>query len=159
MPSLPPQCWLPCFYPRPDVSWLYVSKHMLGYYCTLFAPLLDLTNYIIPAYYYKLSNMKIYKEKNLFSLPLSPSSGVYPSIDFYVLGKYIYIYSTSIYLFIYLAVSGLSCGMQDLQLLHMNSSCGMEDPVPWLGIEPGPPALGAWSPSHWTIRKALGKYI
>ena len=34
-------------------------------------------------------------------------------------------------LFIYLAVPGLGCGMRDL--------------VPWLGIEPGLPALGAWS--------------
>ena len=41
--------------------------------------------------------------------------------------------------FIYLAVPGVSCGMWDL--------------VPWLGIEPGLPALGAWSPSHWTARQ------
>ena len=25
--------------------------------------------------------------------------------------------------------------------------------VPWPGIEPGPPGLGAWSLSHWTTRK------
>ena len=36
-----------------------------------------------------------------------------------------------IYVSIYLAVSGLSCSMWDL--------------VPWPGIEPGPPALGAQS--------------
>ena len=34
-------------------------------------------------------------------------------------------------------------------------SCGLWTPsmwdlVPWPGIEPGPPALGAWSLSHWT---------
>ena len=40
---------------------------------------------------------------------------------------------------IYLAVSGLSCGMWDV--------------VPWPGIEPGLPALGAWSFSHWTTRE------
>ena len=41
--------------------------------------------------------------------------------------------------FIYLAVSGLSCGMRDL--------------VPWPGIKPGPPALGAQSLRHWTTRE------
>ena len=29
----------------------------------------------------------------------------------------------------------------------------MWDLVPWPGIEPGPPALGGWSLSHWTTRK------
>ncbi|XP_028355588.2 GATOR complex protein NPRL3-like isoform X1 [Physeter macrocephalus] len=32
-------------------------------------------------------------------------------------------------------------------------SCGMRDIVPWPGIEPSPPALGAWSLSHWTTRE------
>ena len=40
---------------------------------------------------------------------------------------------------IYLSALGLSCGMWDL--------------VPWPGIEPGPPALGAWSLSLWTTRE------
>ena len=31
-------------------------------------------------------------------------------------------------------------------------SCSMWDPVPWPGTEPGSPALGAWSLSHWTTR-------
>ena len=44
-----------------------------------------------------------------------------------------------IFIFVYLAVLGLSCGMWDLAL--------------WPGIELGPPALRAWSPSHWTIRE------
>ena len=39
-----------------------------------------------------------------------------------------------------------SCGMRTL-------SCGMWDLVPWPEIEPGPPALGAWSLSHWTTRE------
>ena len=43
--------------------------------------------------------------------------------------------------FIYLAVLGLSYGMQDLFL------------VPWPGIKPGPHALGVQSLSHWTIRE------
>ena len=33
-------------------------------------------------------------------------------------------------------------------------SYGMWDLVPWPGIEPGPPALGAQSLSHWTTREA-----
>ena len=41
-------------------------------------------------------------------------------------------------IFIYLAILGLSCGMWDL--------------VPWPDTEPGPPALEAWSLSHWTTR-------
>ena len=47
--------------------------------------------------------------------------------------------------FIYLAVMGLLCGlgMRDL-------SCSIQDPVPWPGIEPSFPALGARSSSHWT---------
>ena len=36
---------------------------------------------------------------------------------------------------------------------HRMFSCGMCDPVPWWGIEPGPPALRAQSLSHWTIRE------
>ena len=40
---------------------------------------------------------------------------------------------------IYLAMLGLSCGMWDL--------------VPWPGIEPESPALGAWSLSHRTTRE------
>ena len=49
-------------------------------------------------------------------------------------------------LFIYLASPGLSsCPVWDLR-------CGMWDLVPRPGIEPGPPALGAWSLNHWTTR-------
>ena len=32
-------------------------------------------------------------------------------------------------------------------------SCSTWDLVPWLGIKPRPPALGAWSLSHWTTRE------
>ena len=32
-------------------------------------------------------------------------------------------------------------------------SCGMWDPIPRAGIESGPPALGAWSLSHWITRE------
>ena len=44
--------------------------------------------------------------------------------------------------FLYLAVPGLSCSIRDL--------------VPHPGIEPGPPALGAWSLSPWTTREDSG---
>ena len=40
---------------------------------------------------------------------------------------------------IYLAVQGLTCGMWNL--------------VAWLWIKLWPPALGAWSLSHWTTRE------
>ena len=49
-------------------------------------------------------------------------------------------------LFIYLATPGLGCSTQDL-------CWGMWDLVPWLGIEPRPPALGAQSLTHWTTRE------
>ena len=32
-------------------------------------------------------------------------------------------------------------------------SCGMQDLVPWPGIKPGPPALGAQSLNFWTTRE------
>ena len=52
----------------------------------------------------------------------------------------------NIYLFIWLRqVLVLACGI---------FSCGIWDLVPWPGIEPGPPALGVRSLSHWTIREA-----
>ena len=50
------------------------------------------------------------------------------------------------YLFLYLAVLGLSC-------IHRFFRCGMQDLVLWQGIEPGPPALGVCSPSQWTTRE------
>ena len=34
-------------------------------------------------------------------------------------------------------------------------SCGMKDLAPRQGIEPGSPALGAWSPNHWTTTEVL----
>ena len=44
-------------------------------------------------------------------------------------------------IFIYLAEPSLSCGMRDL--------------VSGPGIEPGPPALGVQSLSHWTTKGIL----
>ena len=43
--------------------------------------------------------------------------------------------------FVFLAVLGLSCYMWNL--------------IPWPGIEPRPPALGAPSLKHWTTREVL----
>ena len=45
----------------------------------------------------------------------------------------------------YLPVLGLSCSMRTL-------SYGMWDLVPWPETQFRPPALGAWSFNHWTIR-------
>ena len=38
-------------------------------------------------------------------------------------------------------------------LAVLSFSCGRWDLIPWPGIEPGPPALGAQSLSHWTTRE------
>ena len=54
-------------------------------------------------------------------------------------------------LYIYLAMPGLICSMQDPQLWHANS-CGMQDLVSWSGIKPRPPALAVQSLSYWTTR-------
>ena len=51
-------------------------------------------------------------------------------------------FNVYLYLFIFiLAPLGLSCGMRDLLI------------VPRPGIEPRPPALGAWSLSYGTLRE------
>ena len=47
--------------------------------------------------------------------------------------------------FFYLAALGLNCGLWDV--------------LPWLGIESGPPALGAWSLHNWTTREFLDIHI
>ena len=44
-------------------------------------------------------------------------------------------------------------------LLHQVFSCGTWELVPWPGIEPGPPALGAWSQGHWTTGKFWKLYF
>ena len=76
-------------------------------------------------------------------------------------------------IFIYLVAPGLSCGtwglrcfVQDLRCCVRDLNCGMWalscslwDLVPWPGIEPGPPALGAWSLNHWTTREVLEIFI
>ena len=47
-------------------------------------------------------------------------------------------------------------------LIHLSAlglSCGIWHLVPWPGIDLGPPALGAWSLSHWTTREAPGNIL
>ena len=73
---------------------------------------------------------------------------IFQSIVFFIS---LFIYFT-IYLFIWLcqvlvmASRIFSCIMQTL-------SCGMQDIVPWPGMEPRSPALRAQSLSHWILRK------
>ena len=45
----------------------------------------------------------------------------------------------------------VACGIFSCDIWAL--SCNMWDQVPWTGIEPGPPALEAWSSSHWTTRE------
>ena len=71
---------------------------------------------------------------------------------------------------VFVAALGLSCISQDLRSLLQHSaslvaacevfscdmqilSCGMWDLVPWPGIKPRTPAMGAESLSHWTTRE------
>ena len=79
-------------------------------------------------------------------------------------------------LFIQLVVPGLSCGRrvplvaarwllccstQAPQLWHVGSlvvAC-MQDLVPWPGIEPGTPTLGAWSLNHCATREVPRQYF
>ena len=56
-------------------------------------------------------------------------------------------------LFIYLAVLGLSWHSGIFILACGIFSCSMQDLIPWPGIEPGPPALGARSLDRWTTRE------
>ena len=88
--------------------------------------------------------------------------------------KYLYsssIYRTAqffqnIYYFDYLAVLGLNhvWGTFDLPCAPEGSFiCGIWalryriwDLVPWPVIQPRPPALGAWSHTHWTTREVPG---
>ena len=67
-------------------------------------------------------------------------------------GIFLRLFVFNIYLF--------SCAKSSLQ--HVGSLIGacefivvaLWDLVPWPGIEQWPPALGAWSLSHWTTREA-----
>lgn len=56
-------------------------------------------------------------------------------------------------LIIYLASPGFSWGTRDLPCRMPSLSCGKWDLVPWAGMEPKPPALGAQSLSYRTTRE------
>ena len=62
------------------------------------------------------------------------------------------LFKKMIILFIYLAVPGLSCHIQTLSCDMWESSFLNRDP----GMEPGSPALGVQSLSHWTTREVPG---
>ena len=59
----------------------------------------------------------------------------------------------TLFFFFFLAAPGLSCSTWDFQCGMWTFSCSMWDLVPWPGIKPRPPALGAQSVNHWTIRE------
>ena len=60
----------------------------------------------------------------------------------------------NIYLFIWLyRILIGACRIFDFHCGMLTLSCGMWNLVFWPGIEPGPPALGARSLSHWTTRE------
>ena len=66
----------------------------------------------------------------------------------------------SIFKNIYLAVLGNSYGHVGSSVFFAVSeifSCSMWDLVPWPGIKPGPPELGAQILGHWTTRGVPGK--
>ena len=54
------------------------------------------------------------------------------------------------YVCMYLAVWDLSCSMW--------TSWSMWNLVPWPGIDPQTPALGAWNLTHWTTREVPGVF-
>ena len=101
-----------------------------------------------------------------FTLSLPASNISFSRSSFFLF--FVFCFALPFFFLIYLAALALSCGtrvccrMRDLccglwgLFLVAASrifSCGMWDLVPWLGIEPGPPALGAWSLNHWTTRE------
>ena len=74
----------------------------------------------------------------------------------WALAPFVFFKNTYLYLVFGCTASRcLSCGAWDLGCGVWTLSCSMWDPVPWLVIEPGPPALGAQHLSCWTTRKSL----
>ena len=73
---------------------------------------------------------------------LTAQRGLFPSCS-------IWSYFWILISFIYFTVLGLCCSIRTL-------SCGMWDIVPWPGIKPESPALGAQSLSPWTTREVPG---
>ena len=68
--------------------------------------------------------------------------------------KYLFLLTLFFFFFFLLGrVLVAAHGIFDLRCSMQTLSCGMWDLVPRPGIKPGPPALGMWSLSHWTIRE------
>ena len=57
------------------------------------------------------------------------------------------------FIWLYLVLVGQHVGSSVFVATCRNFSCGKQDLVPWLWMEPGPPALGAQSLSHWITRE------
>ena len=78
------------------------------------------------------------------------------SVRFY----FIFFFNIYLFLFIWLwqvldaTYRGLQSSFFGMQAL----SCGMWDLVPWPESQPRPPALGAWSLSHWTTREVCIRF-
>ena len=76
-------------------------------------------------------------------LIVDPEFGLVRVTSFFFFSIFIYV--------LILAAPGPSCGMQ---YLWWTLSCSMWALIPWPGIKPGSPALGAWGSNHWTIEKS-----
>ena len=63
------------------------------------------------------------------------------------------------YLCMCLAELGVSRGRQGLPCSIHALSCGMRDLIPWSGIEPSPPAVGAQSLIPWPSREAHQGFV
>ena len=72
---------------------------------------------------------------------------------FSYLKKYIFIYLAAPVLVAACRIFVAACGIFSCSVWTL--SCSTWELVPWSGIEPGSPALGAWSLSHWTTREVL----
>ena len=63
------------------------------------------------------------------------------------------------HLFIYLTTPGLRCSTEIFRCGTQALGCGMWDLVPWSGIKPGPPALGAWSLARGPAGKSPNRFF
>jgi len=70
--------------------------------------------------------------------------------------KFLFFPHLFILVFIWLNRSELQyvgCLLVACRIFFFSLSCGVQDPVPWPGTEPGPPVLAAWSLTHWSPGK------
>ena len=94
----------------------------------------------------------LFAEKNLLTPNLPTYSTRWAQISWHKITigsslSFLVLFFFNVYLFIWLCqVLDAACGI---------FSCSTWDLVPWPGIKPWPPALGARSLSQWTIREVL----